>query len=183
MKLTNKILWRFNLRLTKNYPRPSIKFMKKYFKNKKVIGAEIGVYTGGNAKNILKTLNIEKIYLIDPYEVYEEYLGEKLEEAKKKAFKNTSKFRPKAKFIFEKSEDASKKIPLLDFVYIDGNHEEKFVRQDLNNYYPKINKGGIIAGHDFNQNYPGTIRAVTEFTLNKKLKLFVENKDWWFVKK
>ena len=37
---------------------------------KKMIGAEIGVFLGFNAKNILKRLPIETLYLIDPYVGY-----------------------------------------------------------------------------------------------------------------
>ena len=48
--------------------RPSTFFMKDYFQEKKIIGAEIGVFKGQNAKTLLKNLNIEKLYLIDSYE-------------------------------------------------------------------------------------------------------------------
>ena len=38
----------------------------------------------------------------------------------------------------------------LDIVFVDGNHEYKYVLEDLKNYFPKIKKGGILMGDDFN---------------------------------
>jgi predicted O-methyltransferase YrrM len=37
----------------------------------------------------------------------------------------------------------------LDFVFIDANHELKYITEDLHSWYPKVKKGGIIAGHDY----------------------------------
>jgi cephalosporin hydroxylase len=44
----------------------------------------------------------------------------------------------------------------VDFLYIDGNHSEKFVTSDYQNYSKFVRKGGIIAFHDINnKTYPG----------------------------
>jgi hypothetical protein len=37
----------------------------------------------------------------------------------------------------------------LDAVYIDGYHFYKAVLEDIDVWYPKIKKGGILCGHDF----------------------------------
>ena len=37
----------------------------------------------------------------------------------------------------------------FDFVYIDADHSYKGVMADLEAWYPKIRKGGMIAGHDY----------------------------------
>lgn len=181
MELMNKILWRLNLNLSKVYPRPSIKFMKSYFKGKEVVGAEIGIYTGGNAKSILQTLNIKKLYLVDAYKSYEGYVGTKFKEAERKAINNVSFWKNKVKFIKKMSADAIDEIPELDFIYIDGNHAYEYIKQDLENYFGKIKQGGIMAGHDFYFSEDKIIKAVIEFCLKNKLKLFVGDKDWWFV--
>jgi len=36
----------------------------------------------------------------------------------------------------------------LDFLFIDGDHRYNQISKDINNYYPKVKKGGIICGHD-----------------------------------
>ncbi|GAH48299.1 unnamed protein product [marine sediment metagenome] len=53
--------------------RPFIDFIKDQGKLN-LIGAEIGVLYGINAKHLLQALNINKLYLIDPYIPYPEYL-------------------------------------------------------------------------------------------------------------
>lgn len=37
----------------------------------------------------------------------------------------------------------------LSFVYIDGNHQPEYVRNDLNLWWDKVQPGGLLAGHDF----------------------------------
>ena len=37
----------------------------------------------------------------------------------------------------------------LDFVYIDANHEFKYVTEDIFEWSKKVRKGGAIAGHDY----------------------------------
>lgn len=36
----------------------------------------------------------------------------------------------------------------LDFVYIDGNHDPAYFKEDLTKWWWKVRTGGIIAGHD-----------------------------------
>ena len=132
---------------------------------------------------MLHTLNIKKLYLIDPYAYYSEYENAEFDKAKRKAIKNVRKFRNKVDFIEKFSSDALKDIPNLDFIYIDGNHDYKYVKEDIENYWGKIKKNGIMAGHDFNSDYPGVIKAVAEFCAKKNLTFSVETKDWWIVKK
>ncbi len=50
--------------------RPFIKYLKENTTNG-LVGAEIGVKRGENAEDILNNLNIEALYLIDPWEVYD----------------------------------------------------------------------------------------------------------------
>ena len=51
----------------------------------------------------------------------------------------------------------------LDFVYVDGEHTYDAVSNDIEVWWPKIKENGILAGHDYNDTNPGTIRAVDEF--------------------
>ena len=74
----------------------------------------------------------------------------------------------------------------LDFVYIDGNHAENYVADDIKNYFPLLKKGGVIGGHDFyngfQNEHDGVISAVTRFCNTNNLLLKVELPDWWIVK-
>ena len=50
----------------------------------------------------------------------------------------------------------------LDFVFIDAAHDYESVKKDINAQYPKVKKGGVIAGHDYNEPW-GVVQAVNEF--------------------
>jgi cephalosporin hydroxylase len=53
----------------------------------------------------------------------------------------------------------------IDFLFIDGDHRYEGVKQDLKLWMPKIKKGGVIAGHDYNEPTCGVKQAVDEFFL------------------
>mgnify|MGYP003629853252 CR=1 FL=1 len=46
-------------------------------------------------------------------------------------------------------------------VFIDGDHTYKGCLADIKNWLPKIKKGGMFAGHDYN--FSGVKKAVSEF--------------------
>ena len=151
------------------------KFMMKFFKNKKLIGSEIGVGHGLNAKTMLKLLPIEKLYLVDPYNSDDETYNE--------VRKYLAKYGNKITFIRKTSEKAVDDIPnQLDFVYIDGSHNYEAVKRDIELFYNKLKKGGVIGGHDFWANEIGVCKAVLEFAENNKLKLNGKLTDWWIIK-
>lgn len=41
----------------------------------------------------------------------------------------------------------------IDLLFIDGDHRYSQVKRDIENYSPKVRKGGIIAGHDLDIRY------------------------------
>lgn len=55
-------------------------------------------------------------------------------------------------FIVMNSTEAHKILAnhTFDFCFVDGDHTEPVVSQDIKNYYPKVKKGGIYSGHDYN---------------------------------
>ena len=50
----------------------------------------------------------------------------------------------------------------LDFIFIDAAHDYNSVRKDILAWFPKLKKGGIIAGHDYTT-HEGVKSAVDEF--------------------
>lgn len=81
-----------------------------------------------------------------------------------KQFDEVSQFFSNIKKMKMTSLEASKKFKnqSLDFVYIDGNHTYDFVKQDIQIWLPKIKKGQLICGHDYQGKFKGTIDAVNE---------------------
>jgi predicted O-methyltransferase YrrM len=163
--------------------RPSIRFVNKTL-GRPLVGVEIGVNEGTHAFAMLKTLPIKKLYLIDPYMPYLEdgnYITS--DGVAKKAIEKLKEFGDKACFIFKTSEDAVAEIPdVVDFVYVDGNHDYSCVKKDIELYFRKLRAGGIICGHDYSSNWDGVIKAVNEFTESNSLALHTEGVDWWMVK-
>ena len=168
----------------------SIDFAKKKFGDKKILAAEIGTYNGLTAMNICKSLNIQKIYLIDPYKNYRGYdVGKQYEEKQRNqpdvgnetymtAKKRMGRFGDKAVFIKKLSHLAVGDVPNnLDFVYVDGNHSYKYCKNDMELYWEKIKKGGILAGHDI-VTRKGVMKAFCEFVVEKKLQPIITPTDW-----
>lgn len=50
----------------------------------------------------------------------------------------------------------------LDFVFIDADHSYDGCTKDIEAWSPKVRKGGMIAGHDYNRKWPGVVQAVDE---------------------
>ena len=167
--------------------RPMIEFIKNLNKPG-LVGVEIGTLYGYNARNILDNLDIKKLYLVDPYLLYPQYLditspfawhAEKVSNQKLEPFKD------KIVRIKKKSEDAVNDVPdNLDFIYIDGNHAYLPVLQDLKDYWPKVGIGGVFGGHDYyNMGEARQVkRAVDEWVAENNLKLYTAEVDWWVIK-
>ncbi|MBE3094964.1 MAG: class I SAM-dependent methyltransferase [Actinobacteria bacterium] len=172
--------------------RPMFIWMESeyYIPSIPLTGIEIGVNDGENAKSILESINIRKLYLIDPYSPYTEdgklmdYTD--IEKVMKKTISPYHKF---TKFIKDTSENAAIKIPdnSVDFIYIDGNHSYEYVKKDIELYYPKLKSNGIMGGHDFTPETYGVAKAVIEFVEKNNITSLMAKKhsnqrDWWFIK-
>jgi len=148
-------------------------------------GVEVGVELGRYARLICEINTQMKLWGVDPYEKYEDYreyadqaemdgiyefmLNEMSSPIKHKKFE----------IIRKRSEDAVKRFEdeLLDFVYIDGNHEFDYPLRDIEAWWPKVKTGGILSGHDY-------VRVQhMEFTIKDALEEFTEknNINPWFV--
>lgn len=187
-----------------NFKIEFIKFIKnrndfyillKKIKAKKI--CEIGIWKGDNLKNLLKH-DVEEAYGIDSYcnnhlsnkgiEFSLKDLNEMYENVKKLEIKYKN-----LKIIRELSCKASSlfKDNYFDFIYIDADHSYEHIKEDLEIWYPKVKKGGILSGHDYvnhtlkNGVSFGVIKAVNEFSKKYNLDLFLTEESypsWIFLK-
>ena len=153
--------------------------------NKTLIGAEIGVYRGENAQEILKYTPTILLYLIDPYEEYEDaksWNRISLKEAEKEAHERLKNF-SQVHWIPCKSENIIEWSPFdkLDFVYIDGNHTTFHVKKDIELALKITKEGAIIGGHDYFGFY-SVKEVVDAYSLLLDVDLYTESPDWWFFK-
>jgi predicted O-methyltransferase YrrM len=165
------------------FPGPSTRIINAIYGEKPLIGVEIGTGVGENALNLLQELNIERLYCIDPFTPYKD--GDRTIQTvyssrSEPTLENLTKFKS-ATFIRKFSSEAFKEIPKnVDFVYVDGDHGYDSVLADLKNYYPLVNKKGVIAGHDVT--WSSVSEALTVFCRENTIKPFVLPPDWVIIK-
>lgn len=152
--------------------------------NHGLVGCEIGVQRGYNAKNLLKYLKIKKLYLVDPYKAFTFDNGVHFSKYKQNMIRSQAKillrkYKHKISWIYKDSDDVNIDEK-LDFIYIDGNHEYNAVLSDLKHFYPMVKKEGIISGHDID--YLNVSRAIFDYTSEKNIDVMFNRKDWWFKK-
>ena len=143
-------------------------------------GAEIGVYKGEFSRLILERIKPVEFHLIDPWEYFSDPTYEKSwyggSAGKDQAnmdfiYRSVSEtFRSLGNVVIHRSRsaDCAHLFPeaYFDWVYVDGNHQYEFVKQDLELYFPKVKPGGFIAGDDYGTPGwwdDGVTRAVDEF--------------------
>lgn len=60
----------------------------------------------------------------------------------------------------------------LDFVFLDADPSYEAVRRDLETWFPKVKRHGVLGGHNYlNGNCPGVRRAADEFFSQQELPL------------
>lgn len=122
--------------------------------------AEIGVWEGGFSRRILEICEPAELHLIDPWQYMPEFgntgfgrpKNEYLMEAKYQDVVAALGSDPRVRIHRATSEAALSAMPdgSLDWVYIDGNHNEPFIGRDLELCLAKVKPDGIISGDDFN---------------------------------
>ena len=140
------------------------------------VGAEIGVSDAKSFNVILQSCSIEKLYGVDSYKPYDEFIvwgdGDDENDYSKKNnlptysvdeyqidyIKLLSEFRikwsgqsRKVCFLEKDSSEALNDIQdnELDFIFIDSYTCHESATKELINWYPKVKTGGLIMGHDY----------------------------------
>ena len=120
-------------------------------------GVEVGVFKGGFSKEILSKWP-GTLYMVDPWRpLGDEYIDSSNHKnhstAYSEAMGSIGGFEDRAIMVRALSEQAVDLFEddSLDFVYLDGNHAYDFIKQDIELWYPKVKKGGLISGHDYLQ--------------------------------
>lgn len=142
-----------------------------------MIATELGVAEGNFSRDLL-TEGIEKLYSIDNWETIYNATGDgsQSENWHKSNYRNAAKlltpFREKSIMLQGLSNEMSQYIEdnTLGLVYVDCCHEYECVKSDIENYYPKLVNGGIMAFHDF-LTYDTVAMAVFEFTRANNLEI------------
>jgi hypothetical protein len=130
-------------------------------------GAEVGVGSGVYSEIICQKVPGVELYCIDAWQSYSDYMDftddHYLEGDYQIAKRRLEPYN--VRMIRKFSVDAAGDLEdgSLDFVYIDANHFQPYVSQDLEAWEPKVRSGGIVSGHDYTPVYGQVIEAVNEF--------------------
>ena len=158
-------------------------FTKIINDNNYKIAAEVGIGYGTHAKYVLKTTNLDKLYLIDPMQYYpNDLFSEQIMNCVPKQPKNNfnefhdliqqelSPWAKKFTWYREASLNiTNQQIPdgHLDCVFVDGDHSYEAVKKDLPFWWKKVRAGGRMLGDDYWMD--GVARAVNEFAKDHNL--------------
>ena len=128
--------------------------VRSLYKGEKLKIVEIGAWLGQSSFYLVeKNHDIAEITIIDRWEgtiggPSNGQLGAMFPSFQK----NMEKWEGKYNTIIGDSSESAKHFEdnSLDFVFIDACHAYDDVCKDINAWMPKVKKGGILAGHDYN---------------------------------
>jgi hypothetical protein len=120
-------------------------------------GMELGVAYGEHAEQILETWIGNELYLVDPWALvpgveYRDIQSQMNFEATRfYCHGKLARFKGRHIEVRMNSDAAfqSNAIPVLDWCYIDGNHQFPQVRFDIANWWTRVRPGGLFGGHDY----------------------------------
>jgi len=119
---------------------------------------EIGVHRGRMSQTMVKALPQAQHWLIDPWRVTPEYSRSRgsVYHAQAKCDAHRAHVMamfadaPNVHILRMTSTEAAQKVPDgLDLVFIDANHDRKYVEQDIRTWLPKVKRGALLCGHDY----------------------------------
>ena len=156
-------------------------------------GCEIGVYVGDNAVRLIHFVEPSSLHLVDPYVNHgiegdawtgphvaqEEVEGrmkimlDRIERTPSSCVVNFHRM-TSAEYFAQADPDS------LDWIYIDGNHNEQFVVDDINGALECVRVGGIISGDDHtNATWKPHIEAAWKRIDPTKYKVIYDETEPW----
>ena len=165
-------------------------------------GVEVGIASGEYLSILCKEnpqMEFSGIDMWTPYKGYNDYTKQStFNTLEKDAIERMKPF-SNYNFIREWSMDAVKKFEdnSQDFVYIDSNHRDPYVTEDITEWSKKVRSGGIVAGHDYvTVDHIAVVGAVTKYIKDNNINpLFIigleakipglirdNTRSWMFVK-
>lgn len=167
------------------------------------ICAEIGVYKGEYSEAILSVVQPARLHLIDPwkYQADEPYTtslyggGIGRDQANMDFIYRAvcSKFVDQ----IDSGVVATHRLPseqaaalfmddYFDWVYIDGDHQYKYVKKDLENFYRKVKGGGFLVCDDYDSRGwwgDGILNAVHEFLVSHRCRVSFVDENQFVIQK
>lgn len=121
-------------------------------------GVEIGVQAGRFSEHLLRHSHLNRLFSVDPWMHWDAGYPDRanVSQAQQDAryletILRCAHFRTRSVVMRMTSAQASAHFApeSLDFVYIDANHSFEATTEDLEHWWPKVKRAGLIAGDDF----------------------------------
>lgn len=133
---------------------------------------ELGVAKGYFSKQLLQSARVGHLYSVDAWagdrghnESEFNYAIELLRPYKDRNTILPLRFDSAVKFFADE---------FFDLVYIDGYaHEGNEGGETIRQWWPKVKRGGILAGHDYHDHWRPAVEAVDKFASENNLKVHV----------
>lgn len=149
---------------------------------------ELGVLNGDFSEMILKILNPDKLFLVDPFEVGSETYSEAMNELPiaystkndfeivDKRFGNNRRVFIRVNYSYDAIGEFNNKY--FDFIYHDASHLFEDVYRDLTWWIYKLNDDGLMCGHDYiyHESF-GVINAVNRFCREHNFEMIIYNEN------
>jgi Methyltransferase domain len=149
---------------------------------------EVGVEYGHFAYDFLREWSGDTLLLVDDYASHPEHPGNRLPDIVTVALTMVMNYRGRYRFFGLPSIEAAAQLPVWfkpGFVYIDASHDFDSAIADMRAWWPKIEPGGILAGHDYDPTHPCVMSAVQIFGREKDvlIRLTHEPLASWYIYK
>ena len=146
---------------------------------------QVGVARGQFSSHMLNKWRGRRYVMIDPWYAYEgqgtpqciddESVDQSQKDEKfRRAIEETKPHGNKATLMRAMSVKAAKVFmnETIDFIYIDALHDYRSSMDDIHAWWPKLRRGGILAGHDY-KHFFGCYFAIQEFARKMNIEFFV----------
>ena len=136
------------------------------------VGVELGVAAGDFSERILRFDHIAYLWSIDMWAGDRGHGVDQYREA----IVRLNPYRDRNAIMRMRFDEA---LPLfveesLDFIYVDGYaHDGELNGATFRDWFPKLKRGGIIAGDDYAPDWPLVVAAVDQFVADHGLELHV----------
>ena len=178
----------------KSHARSLLRLIKSLGPQDSLLGAEIGVWKGELSAELLWHCPNLVLWMVDEWKPMQNndkrmaQFGEKeMNDAFLEAKENVYFAGKRARFCpLSSRRTAELAAPGYDFVFIDASHDYENVKADINAWFTRVRKGGILCGHDYNgmgdkTGVFGVKRAVDEFALAHGYNVGVKGGLVWWI--
>lgn len=131
---------------------------------------ELGSYLGRSTRALADN-TLGSVIVVDDFKGPRDAISETPEEIYRKFHENMQGVFLDKIFVHNCDHATIQPNFTFDMCFIDGSHEYEDVKRDIAKWLPFLEKGGLMCGHDFADEYEGVKRAVCEAFAGKQMNL------------